>query len=102
MENIPSEHHVQYSSHSATHYDKGHSSTLQPSKGSKGGATHEEDTSFLMDEYSRSSLLFRRYNNQNCNRRDNVQFISGMFIKKDGKNAILLPEVNGKIKDDQL
>ena len=47
-------------------------------------------------------MLYKHYNNEQCNIRDNIRYISSIFVKKDYKNGIVYPEVLGKIKDDQL
>jgi hypothetical protein len=67
-----------------------------------GAARRELDYMNPTNGYEPSTLQFRKYNNENCNRRGKTEYVASVFLPFGGKHPPRLPDYKGTIFDDQL
>jgi len=56
----------------------------------------------MQSEYHDSNLVYRRCDNSSCNKRDKVEYISSVFIRKNNQGKIAFPSNIGTLQKDQL
>jgi hypothetical protein len=56
----------------------------------------------LTNGYETDTLIFKRYENNNLNKRCKKQFFASLFLQIQGPKALKLPEYKGMLQDNDL